>query len=140
MKPAKQLEMFGGAVTVPRTGTRNETARGSARHKVPRLTAGAKQASPKVEPRPLLSGGTLSDKRDGKRLSTLLARVAFSMQAFPRWWTLRALSDATGGSEASVSARIRENGNYERRYVKNGLWEYRHKTERQSTCQSTKSG
>lgn len=77
-------------------------------------------------------GRTYQPERDRERLSGMLARVAATM-ADSRWHTLRELAEATGGSEAAVSARLRDlrkprfGGHIiERRYVVSGLWEYRH--------------
>lgn len=91
---------------------------------------------PGVEKRPALKlaefdGETYEPDRDGERLRGLLGRV-FAVVKDGRWWTLRRLAVEANGSEASVSARLRDLrkpkfGGYEvqRRYVVDGLWEYR---------------
>lgn len=77
-------------------------------------------------------GGTYDPGRDRERLSGMLSRVA-TVMADGRWHTLRELATVTGGSEAAVSARLRDlrkprfgGHTVERRYVVAGLWEYRH--------------
>jgi hypothetical protein len=81
---------------------------------------------------PMFDGRTYDHARDQQRLSGMLSRVA-TVMADNQWHTLRALSIATGGSEAAVSARLRDlrkprfgGHTIERRYVAHGLWEYRH--------------
>jgi hypothetical protein len=80
-------------------------------------------------------GDTFESKADGKRLSTLLDRV-YGLMRDGRWRTLREIADATKGSEASVSARLRDlrkprfqigrpNGGVERERVEGGLWRYK---------------
>ncbi len=78
-------------------------------------------------------GETFDAAQDGERLSTQLARVRASMESGD-WWTLKDLSIRTGGTEAAVSARIRDLRKpkfggliVERRRVPgaSGLWEYR---------------
>ena len=77
-------------------------------------------------------GRTYDPGRDRERLSGMLARVATTM-ADGQWHTLRELATATGGSEAAVSARLRDlrkprfgGHTVDRQHVGNGLWEYRH--------------
>lgn len=77
------------------------------------------------------SGETFLPSRDGKRLSGQLERVRNAMSD-GRWRTLAQLSILSGGTEASVSARLRdlrkpEFGSHvvERRHVENGLFQYR---------------
>ncbi len=76
------------------------------------------------------------ERHDHERLRTLMDRVAHHVTASRRWWTLRELAVRTGGSEASVSARLRDlrkdkfrkvygAWDVERRRVEGGLWEYR---------------
>ena len=78
-------------------------------------------------------GETYSAAEDGERLATQLRRV---YQAFRsgEWWTLARLAKYVGGSEAGVSARIRDlrkerfGGHLiDRRRIPDsrGLWEYR---------------
>lgn len=76
-------------------------------------------------------GVTFEDARDGKRLTAQIYRVFAGLKDH-QWHTLTGLSLITGDPESSVSARIRDlrksrYGGYtiERRYVKNGLWEYK---------------
>ena len=78
-------------------------------------------------------GETFDPKEDGERLTGQLARVRNQM-ADGRWFTLNYLASLVGGSEAGVSARIRDLrkpkfGGYrvERRRVpgERGVWEYR---------------
>lgn len=86
------------------------------------------------QPIPLFDfdGRTYNPERDRERLSGMLARVSTAM-ADNEWHTLRELAKATGGSEAAVSARLRDlrkprfgGHTVERQYVGNGLWMYRH--------------
>lgn len=77
-------------------------------------------------------GETYSPPEDRERLSTLLARVRAIVMSEPSWHTLASLARRTGGSEAGVSARLRDlrkprfgSHRIERRRVKGGLWEYR---------------
>lgn len=79
----------------------------------------------------LFDGETYDPALDEDRLASLLGRVWAAM-AKGGWWTLTRLRDQCGGSEASVSARIRDLrkrrfGSHfvERRRVVGGLWEYR---------------
>lgn len=79
---------------------------------------------------PLFDGATFDRKRDESRLRCQLDAVRRAMLS-GGWWTLARLSDVAQGSEASVSARLRDLrkpkfGAYviERRYVTNGVWEY----------------
>lgn len=76
-------------------------------------------------------GRTFSPARDGERLGKQLGAVKEVMRDHD-WHTLAELSHKAGGSTASVSARLRDLrkarfGGYqvERRYVSEGLWEYR---------------
>lgn len=52
-------------------------------------------------------GATIIDEYDTKRLAGLLGRV-FNLMADTRWRTLPEIVTVTGGSEASVSARLRD--------------------------------
>ena len=76
-------------------------------------------------------GETFNPPRDGHRLSCQLEGVRLLM-ADRRWRTLGDIAAAVNGSEAGVSARLRDLrktrfGGYqvERRHVSAGLWEYR---------------
>ena len=76
-------------------------------------------------------GDTYDAERDGARLHSQLERVRDLMRGGD-WWTLVDLAQEAGGSEASVSARLRDLrkprfGGYavERKYIENGLWAYR---------------
>lgn len=83
-------------------------------------------------PEPARFGGsTFEIERDGKRLNAQCQRV-FDAIKDGKWWTLAQLSAATGDPEPSVSARCRDlrkerfgGFNIERRYIADGLWEYR---------------
>lgn len=78
-------------------------------------------------------GATFSPELDGPRLTTQLQRVKLCLLG-GQWWTLRQLVAIAGGSEAAVSARIRdlrrpEHGGYtilrERVGGVSGLWRYK---------------
>ena len=76
-------------------------------------------------------GATYSPARDRARLSTQLECVT-AVMVDRDWHTLAELSRSAGGSVASVSARIRDlrkprfgRHKIERRYVGEGVWEYR---------------
>lgn len=76
-------------------------------------------------------GWTYDPDRDHDRLNQLLGRVEAQV-ADGRWYTLHELALLAGGSEASVSARLRDlrkpkfgGHTIERRYIADGLWEYR---------------
>ncbi len=78
-------------------------------------------------------GKTYNQELDKERLSTQLTRT-FEAMNNNGWMTLREITDMAGGSEAGVSARIRDlrsaqGGGYiiekRRREGCNGLWEYR---------------
>ena len=77
---------------------------------------------------PTPDGDTYHHERDGQRLATLQARVTEAMSDGD-WWSLQNLARETNGSEASVSARIRDlrkrGHTVERKYVTRGLWLYR---------------
>ena len=91
------------------------------------------------DPRPEFDGATYDPAKDGKRLSTLLGKVWQCVSARGSgedkglvWWTLSELHQACGGSEASISARLRDFrkakfGGHEvlrRRRAGGGTWEY----------------
>ena len=76
-------------------------------------------------------GITYEPARDRERLSSQLGRVEEYL-ADHDWHTLGEITEAVGGTEASISARLRDLrkpkfGAYivERRHVEGGLWEYR---------------
>jgi len=76
-------------------------------------------------------GETFDDDRDGERLSAHMARVR-SLMADHAWYTLALIAWHAGCSEASASARLRDlrkerfgSHTIDRRYVGEGLWEYR---------------
>jgi hypothetical protein len=79
----------------------------------------------------LFDGITYDPALDGPRLRTQLHRVRAAL-ANGAWWTLRGLADQCGGSEAGVSARLRDlrkrrHGCHRisRRRLDGGLWAYR---------------
>lgn len=81
--------------------------------------------------RPRFGGATFDPALDEVRLTGLLERVREAM-ANGAWWTLAALVEKCGGSEAGVSARLRDlrkirfgAHTIERRRCGSGLWEYR---------------
>jgi hypothetical protein len=76
-------------------------------------------------------GSTFNPSRDAVRLTKQWGDVWRYMRP-GNWRTLDQISRATGHPEASVSARLRDfrkkrfgGHTVERRYVFNGLWEYR---------------
>lgn len=80
---------------------------------------------------PLFDGVTFNRHRDGLRLEGQLRRV-YETMADGQWRTLAELAAEVKGSEAGVSARLRDLrkprfGAYtiEREHVGNGLWRYR---------------
>jgi len=80
---------------------------------------------------PQFDGSTFQPERDGERLRSQLQRVR-DLMIDGQWRTLRQIAHQVGGSEAGVSARLRDlrqgrNGGWivERRYVERGLFEYR---------------
>ena len=77
------------------------------------------------------AGTTYDPARDGDRLKRLLDRV-YDYMRDGRWRTLEEISYACDGSEASVSARLRDlrkpkHGSHDivSKYISRGLWEYR---------------
>jgi biotin operon repressor len=93
------------------------------------------QFTPRTEPaRFSADGETFEAEHDAERLGTQLVRVLALMRD-GEWRTLRQIADAVGGSEAGVSARLRDlrktrHGGYtvdrERRGdPTRGLWYYR---------------
>lgn len=84
-------------------------------------------------------GGTYCEPRDGARLSSLLERVRDAMSD-GNWHTLEWLAKQCGGTEASVSARLRDlrKGRFgahiiDRIHLDSGLWAYRMPGPRQMT-------
>lgn len=81
---------------------------------------------------PAFRGETFSEELDGERLRTLLDRVRHLMLD-GSWRTLSEIARKTGGSEASVSARLRdlrraEHGGWSverERTDAPGIWRYR---------------
>lgn len=76
-------------------------------------------------------GATFDAAKDGARLTGQLERV-YAYMADGQWRTLGAIRRATGGSEAGVSARLRDlrkpqfgGHTVERKRVDGGLWAYR---------------
>ena len=77
------------------------------------------------------SGITYDPALDHERLSTQLNRV-FDCMSDGQWHTLAELAEYSGGSEAAVSARLRDfrkdrfgGHTVERERVKKGLWRYK---------------
>lgn len=84
-------------------------------------------------PREAFDGATYDAARDGERLAGQLRRVQ-ALMADGQWRTLAQIAQAVGGSEAGVSARLRDlrkprfGGHViEREYVRDGQWMYRMK-------------
>ena len=80
---------------------------------------------------PQFDGATFVPERDGERLRSQLQRVR-DLMIDGQWRTLAQIAAAVGGSEAGVSARLRDLrksrfGGYsvEKRYISEGLFEYR---------------
>ena len=78
-------------------------------------------------------GETITPSLDNVRLATLMERVTLFM-GDNQWHTLREIADRCRGSEASVSARLRDlrKDRHGNRYVSKqrvkdapGLWQYR---------------
>jgi GAF domain-containing protein len=76
-------------------------------------------------------GETYDEDRDHDRLARQLAAVRQTLSD-NRWWTLHELAETVGAPQQSASARIRDlrkskHGSHtiERRYVSDGVWEYR---------------
>lgn len=81
---------------------------------------------------PAFGGVTYDHARDYYRLSSMLIRVQ-AVMTDGHWHTLPDLAQRVGGSEAAISARLRDlrkakygGHTVERRYVHRGLWEYRY--------------
>jgi len=80
---------------------------------------------------PDFDGETYERDRDHERLTSQLGRVR-SLMADGHWRALPEIALGTGDPEASISARLRDlrktkfgGLRVERRYVEEGLWEYR---------------
>lgn len=80
---------------------------------------------------PYFDGITYEHERDAPRLAAQTGRVK-ALMADGMWRTLREIAQTTGDPEASVSARLRDLrkprfGSHviERRYLGDGLYEYR---------------
>ena len=80
---------------------------------------------------PYFDGATYEPERDKVRLSGQLVAVK-QILSDRRWHTISEIAQRIGGSEAGVSARIRDlkkerfgRHRIEKRYVSNGLWRYR---------------
>lgn len=80
---------------------------------------------------PVFDGATFSQELDANRLTRQLDRVK-ALMLDGHWHSLAEIARRVGGSEAGVSARIRDlrkprNGgfNVERQRVQDGLFEYR---------------
>ena len=76
-------------------------------------------------------GETYSPQQDQKRLKGQLKRV-FDAMADGQWWTLETLHTQCGGSQAGISARIRDlrkpkcgSLTVDRERLTGGLWRYR---------------
>lgn len=76
-------------------------------------------------------GQTYLPERDGERLRSQLQRVR-DLMIDGQWRTIPQITAEVGGSEAGVSARLRDlrkprNGGYtvDRKYLGEGLFEYR---------------
>lgn len=79
----------------------------------------------------MFDGKTYDESRDGARITGQLARVRAVMRD-GEWHTLPELATRCGGTEAAISARIRDfrkakfgGHTVEREYVAAGLWQYR---------------
>ncbi len=78
-----------------------------------------------------IHGETFSEERDGERLRKQMDAVKAIMMD-REWHTISELAEKVKGSDAGVSARIRDlrkrqHGGHqvERQYVHRGLWQYR---------------
>jgi hypothetical protein len=86
---------------------------------------------PKPEPGGAFDGETYDISRDYLRLDCQLGKV-FNLMKDGEWRTLGQIADHVGGSEASVSARLRDlrkkkYGSHviQREHIANGLYKYR---------------
>lgn len=82
---------------------------------------------------PKFSGNTFDEKNDRHRLESQFMRV-FALMKDGQWRTLAEIREVVGGSEAGISARLRDyrkcpySRTVEKRLRDNperGLWEYR---------------
>ncbi len=76
-------------------------------------------------------GCDIKHERDSPRLTTQLERIKAVMLR-GGWWTYKSIADITGDPENSISAQIRNlrkprmgGWTTERRYIGDGLYEYR---------------
>lgn len=92
------------------------------------------RVNPELEPGyvspPPIDGATYEPERDGERLGRQLVRV-FDLMKDRRWRTLAEIAETVQGSEAAVSARLRDfrkakcgSHTVERRYLYDGIFEY----------------
>jgi len=79
----------------------------------------------------MFDGRTFNPERDGERLGKQMAAVK-ALMLDGEWHTIAELGRKVQGSDAAVSARIRDlrkrrygGYNVEREYVADGLWRYR---------------
>lgn len=86
---------------------------------------------PEVEPIPKFDGDTYDAGQDGARLTKQLERVR-TLMSDGQWRTLAQIAAAVNGSEAGVSARLRDlrkrrfgSLQVERKRADRGLWMYR---------------
>ena len=86
---------------------------------------------PELPPEKAFTGETYEPERDFIRLSGQLRKV-YSLMSDGKWRTLRQISDICGGSEAAVSARLRDLRKVKygvhtvlREHVGDGLFMYR---------------
>ena len=89
------------------------------------------------QPLPLFKGSTYDEKLDEERLKSQLGRVR-QLMGDGKFRTLAEIATAVKGSEAGVSARLRdlrrvEHGGYtiDRHRLQGGLWVYRMLFERE---------
>lgn len=89
------------------------------------------QGKPRVFVEPVFDGATYEPAKDAIRLGTQLHRV-FTLMADGKWRTLAEIQRNCGGSDASVSARLRDfrkprfgGHKVDRRRRAGGLFEYR---------------
>ena len=80
---------------------------------------------------PLFDGETYNSARDGERMNSQFHRV-FTFMKDGRWHSLPEIAEACSGSTQAMSARLRDcrkvrfgGHSVERRYLADGLWEYR---------------
>lgn len=72
-------------------------------------------------------GKTYKPRKDGKRLTTLMGKV-YALMNDGKWRTLAKISQQCGGTEASVSARLRDlrKDKFQSKYPNNGVERKRH--------------